>query len=182
MTGYYSARKGATEGNELIYRPWGGGTLTQIPGGLSAGAGMDVSRDGKRLALSTCRERSKVARLTADQPAAPIASGAWQDTTPRVAGHYLYVTSDRQGPTAGWRIDLDGKEPARSVSPEHALARRRAPMARGSSTQRMEDAAASPSWSSRVVRRSRSPAIHPIHLPRLIAPAPGSCSSERSPA
>jgi len=121
MTGYFAARKGATEGNELIYRPWGGGPLVQIPGGLSAAAGIDVSRDGGKLVLSTCKEKSRVARLGLDHQATPIGSGAWQDTTPHVAGHYLFVTSDRLGPMAGWRLDLDGREPARAVTPERGL-------------------------------------------------------------
>jgi Tol biopolymer transport system component len=121
MTGYFSARKGATEGNELIYRPWGGGALVQIPGGLAAAAGIDVSRDGTKLVLSTCKEKSRVVRLGPDDQVTPIGSGAWQDTTPRVAMGYLWVTSDRLGPMAGWMIDLAGVEQPRRVTPERAL-------------------------------------------------------------
>ena len=120
--GYYATRKGATEGNQLLFRPWGGAKSIAVPGGVSPGAGMDVSRDGKRLVFSTCLEREYIARIALDQPPAVVSRGAWQDTNPYVVdSHRLLVTSNRLGQQNGWLIDLDGNAPPRAVTPPGAL-------------------------------------------------------------
>lgn len=120
--GYYATRKGATEGNQLLFRPWGGTSAVPVPGGVSPGAGIDVSRDGKRLVFSTCLEREYIARISLGQPPVVVSRGAWQDTNPYVVdSHRLLVTSNRLGAQNGWLIDLDGKEPPRAVTPPGAL-------------------------------------------------------------
>jgi Tol biopolymer transport system component len=120
--GYYATRKGATEGNQLLYREWGGEKPVPIPG-VSPGAGIDVRADGKRLVFSTCTEREYVARITpgVEQPAV-VSKGAWQDTNPSVAtASHIIITSNRLGATQGWLFDLDGKTPPRAVTPSGAL-------------------------------------------------------------
>ena len=120
--GYYATRKGASEDNQLLFRPWGGGTPQVVPGGLAPGAGIDVAADSRQLVLSTCLERQYIARLAPGLPPEPISRGAWQDSSPRVvdAGRVL-VTSDRLGPHHGWLLDLAGRAEPRPVTPPSAL-------------------------------------------------------------
>jgi len=110
--GYFVTRRAATTGNELWYRPWGGGAAVVVPGGLSPEAGVAVSRDRRHLALSTCVERQYVARLRTGAAPVAVSRGAWHDTAPYALddGHLL-VTSDRRGNFQGWVIDLDGGAP-----------------------------------------------------------------------
>jgi Tol biopolymer transport system component len=109
--GYYVTRKGATTGNQLMWRPWGGGEAVIVPGGLSPRAGLDVSRDGKRLVFSTCTDREYIARLREGKPPEPVSRGEWNDTSPIVlAGSSVLVRSDRLGLQQGWSIDLAGGE------------------------------------------------------------------------
>ncbi|NVB77644.1 MAG: protein kinase [Kofleriaceae bacterium] len=120
--GYYATRKGATEGNQLLFRPWGDTKAIPVPGGVSPGAGIDVSRDGTRLVFSTCLEREYIARISLGQPPVVVSRGAWQDTNPYIVdSHRLLVTSNRLGQQNGWLIDLDGKQAPRAVTPPGAL-------------------------------------------------------------
>ncbi|HEY5926704.1 MAG TPA: protein kinase [Kofleriaceae bacterium] len=120
--GYYATRKGATEGNQLLFRRWGGGKPITVPGGISPGAGVDVTRDGGRLVFSTCVERQYVARIRDGEPLQVVSKGTWQDTNPFVVDDtHIVVTSDRIGQQHGWRIDLTGSEPPRSITPPGAL-------------------------------------------------------------
>ncbi|MBE7455000.1 MAG: PD40 domain-containing protein, partial [Kofleriaceae bacterium] len=115
--GYYVTRKGATTGNQLMWRPWGGGEPRVVPGGLSPRAGLDVARDGTRLVFSTCTDRQYVARLREGE--APVASGRgeWHDTSPvALGGKRLFLRSDRLGAQQGWVVDGGGDEP-RPVTP-----------------------------------------------------------------
>ncbi|MBZ0238392.1 MAG: protein kinase, partial [Deltaproteobacteria bacterium] len=109
--GYYVTRKGATTGNQLMWRPWGGGEPVVVPGGLSPRAGLDVSRDGKRLVFSTCTDRQYIARLREGAAPETITRGEWNDTAPAtVGGTGVLVRSDRLGSQQGWVIDLAGGE------------------------------------------------------------------------
>jgi serine/threonine protein kinase/Tol biopolymer transport system component len=123
--GYYATRKGATEGNQLLFRRWGGGTPVTVPGGISPGAGIDITRDGRRLVFSTCVERQYIARIKPDDPAsAPqvVSRGTWQDTNPFILDErHVVVTSDRIGQQHGWLLDLDGRDSPRAVTPAGAL-------------------------------------------------------------
>ncbi len=107
--GYYITRKAATTGNQLLWRPWGGGPPVVVPGGISPRAGVDVSRDGRQLVFSTCGERQYLARLRTGAAAQAIARGDWLDAAPAPydAGHLL-ITSDRLGHQQGWLVDLAG--------------------------------------------------------------------------
>jgi Tol biopolymer transport system component len=119
---YYVTRKGATTGNQLLWRRWGARAGVIVPGGLSPHAGIDVSRDGRRLVFSTCRERQYVARLRAGAAPAVLSRGEWQDMFPAPAGaDAVVVTSSRTGVDQGWLIDLAGRPP-RAVTPAGAVA------------------------------------------------------------
>jgi len=122
--GYYATRKGATEGNQLLFRRWGGGRPVIVPGGISPGAGVDVTRDGRRLVFSTCVERQYIVRITSSNDATPqvVSKGTWQDTNPFVVDdRHVIVTSDRSGQQHGWLLDLEGREPPRTLTPPGAL-------------------------------------------------------------
>jgi serine/threonine protein kinase/Tol biopolymer transport system component len=115
--GYYVTRKGATTGNQLMWRPWGGGEPVVVPGGLSPRAGLDVSRDGTKLVFSTCTDREYIARLRAGKDAETVSRGEWNDTAPvAIGGTGVLVRSDRLGLQQGWIIDLAGGE-SRPVTP-----------------------------------------------------------------
>lgn len=115
--GYYVTRKGATTGNQLLWRRWGGGEPVVVPGGLSPRAGVDVSRDGKRLVFSTCTDRQYIARLRDGAAPAVVSRGDWQDASPVAIGATrLLITSDRLGHQQGWVVDLAGGE-ARAITP-----------------------------------------------------------------
>jgi Tol biopolymer transport system component len=119
--GYYATRKGATEGNQLLYRAWGGTKPIAVPG-VSPGAGIDMRGDGKRLVFSTCVEREYIVRIAADQQTSVVSRGTWQDTNPSVVDeHHVVITSNRLGPAQGWLLDLDGKAAPRAVTPAGAL-------------------------------------------------------------
>jgi Tol biopolymer transport system component len=119
--GYYATRKGATEGNQLLYRAWGGTKPIAVPG-VSPGAGIDVRSDGKRLVFSTCVEREYIVRIGGDQQAAVVSRGAWQDTNPSIVDdHHIVITSNRLGAAQGWLLDLDGKAAPRAITPSAAL-------------------------------------------------------------
>ena len=122
--GYYVTRKGATTGNQLLWRRFGGGDEAVVPGGLSPQAGVDVGRDGKRLVFSTCVERQYVARLVPGAAPQVLSRGEWQDVYPApVDARTLVVTSNRRGDDQGWLLDLGGGEP-RAVTPVGAVAAR----------------------------------------------------------
>ena len=115
--GYYVTRKGATTGNQLMWRAWGGGDPIVVPGGLSPRAGLDVSRDGTKLVFSTCTDRQYIARLREGMAPETISRGEWNDTAPlALGGSGVLVRSDRLGLQQGWVIDLDGAE-SRAVTP-----------------------------------------------------------------
>jgi Tol biopolymer transport system component len=115
--GYYVTRKGVTTGNQLMWRAWGGGEPVVVPGGLSPRAGLDVSRDGKRLVFSTCTDREYIARLREGAAPETISRGEWNDTAPvALGGTGVLVRSDRLGKQQGWVIDLAGAE-SRAVTP-----------------------------------------------------------------
>ncbi len=119
--GYYATRKSATEGNQLLYRAWGGKKPIAVPG-VSPGAGIDVRPDGKRLVFSTCVEREYVMRIAPDQQTSTVSRGAWQDTNPSVLDEqHLIITSNRLGPAQGWLLDLAGKDAPRAITPAGAL-------------------------------------------------------------
>ena len=121
--GYYATRKGATEGNQLLYRAWGGMKPVAVPG-VAPGAGIDVRPDGKRLVFSTCTEREYIVRIGTADPTHPVtlSRGAWQDTNPHVLdARHILITSNRLGAAQGWVIDLDAKSPPRAVTPSGAL-------------------------------------------------------------
>ena len=122
--GYYATRKSATEGNQLQYREWGGSKPLAVPG-ISPGAGIDVSSDGKRIVFSTCVEREYIVRVAPDQGSAEpavISRGAWQDTNPStVDGSHIVITSNRLGAAQGWLLDLDGKAEPHAITPSGSL-------------------------------------------------------------
>jgi Tol biopolymer transport system component len=123
--GYYATRKGATEGNQLLYRAWGGTKPVAVPG-VSPGAGIDVREDGKRLVFSTCTEREYIVRIppgsSATAEPAVITKGAWQDTNPSIVdAHQIVITSNRVGAAQGWLLDLEGKVPPRAITPSGSL-------------------------------------------------------------
>jgi Tol biopolymer transport system component len=118
--GYYATRKSATEGNQLQYREWGGSKPLAVPG-ISPGAGIDVSPDGKRIVFSTCVEREYIVRITDGQEPAVVSQGAWSDTNPTVVdATHVVITSNRLGAAQGWLLSLDGKE-SRAITPAGAL-------------------------------------------------------------
>ncbi len=115
--GYYATRKAATTGNQLLWRPWGGGAPVVVPGGLSPRAGVDISRDARRLVFSTCTARQYIARVRPGVAPVVISRGEWQDHSPiALAGNRALITSDRLGHQQGWLIDLATRE-ARAVTP-----------------------------------------------------------------
>jgi serine/threonine protein kinase/Tol biopolymer transport system component len=120
--GYYATRKGATEGNQLLYWEWGGTKPVAVPG-VSPGAGIDVRADGKRLLFSTCIEREYIVRVAANEKEPAVVSrGAWQDTNPWVVDdHQIVITSNRVGAAQGWLLDLDGKAQPRAITPSATL-------------------------------------------------------------
>jgi serine/threonine protein kinase/Tol biopolymer transport system component len=123
--GYYATRKGATEGNQLLFRRWGGGKPITVPGGISPGAGVDVTRDGGRLVFSTCLERQSIGRIDPSDPTKPlhvVSKGTWQDTNPYILDERrVIVTSDRIGQQHGWLLDLEGRDSPRLITPPGAL-------------------------------------------------------------
>jgi eukaryotic-like serine/threonine-protein kinase len=115
--GYYATRKGAATGNQILWRPWGGGAPRVVPGGLSPGAGLDVAADGRRLVFSTCVEKAYVARLREAAEPVVISRGEWHDTGPvALAGDRMLITSDRMRQQQGWLVEL-GTGAARPVTP-----------------------------------------------------------------
>jgi serine/threonine protein kinase/Tol biopolymer transport system component len=118
--GYYATRKSATEGNQLQYREWGGSKPVAVPG-ISPGAGIDVSADGKRVVFSTCVEREYIVRITDGQEPAIVSQGSWQDTNPSVVdANHIIITSNRLGAAQGWLLSLDGKD-SRAITPAGSL-------------------------------------------------------------
>ncbi len=118
--GYYATRKSATEGNQLQYREWGGSKPLAVPG-ISPGAGIDVSPDGKRVIFSTCVEREYIVRITDGQEPTVVSQGAWSDTNPSaVDPTHVVITSNRLGAAQGWLLSLDGKD-SRAITPAGAL-------------------------------------------------------------
>jgi hypothetical protein len=121
---YYVTRKGASTGNQLLWRRFGGGTVAVVPGGLSPQAGVDVARDGTRLVFSTCMERQYVARLRPGAPPTVLSRGEWQDVYPApIDARTIIVTSNRRGDDQGWALDTAGGAP-RAVTPVGAVAAR----------------------------------------------------------
>ncbi|HUS32584.1 MAG TPA: protein kinase [Kofleriaceae bacterium] len=121
--GYYATRKGASVGNQLLYREWGGEKPIGVPG-VSPGAGIDVRSDGKRLVFSTCTEREYVVRIAPNAAGDPaiISKGAWQDTNPSIVdAKSIVITSNRVGEAQGWLVELDGKASPRAITPAGAL-------------------------------------------------------------
>ncbi|MFN0251227.1 MAG: protein kinase domain-containing protein [Kofleriaceae bacterium] len=117
--GYYATQRAAAEGNQLLFRPWGGEKAIVVSGGISPGAGIDVARDGSRIVFSTCSERQYIARITGDTIDV-ISQGQWQDTNPRVlADGSVLVTSSRTRTMQGWLLPRTGS--ARAVTPNDAL-------------------------------------------------------------
>ncbi len=118
IAGYYASRRGATEANELTFHRWGGGAAIQIPGGLSAGAGIDVSRDGKRLVLSTCTDK-RTRRLPSRVEGTRSRRRAARGRTPRRTSSGSTSTSPR---IASDRCRAGGSaSPAPSARPSEAL-------------------------------------------------------------
>ncbi|MEZ4398545.1 MAG: protein kinase [Kofleriaceae bacterium] len=119
---YYVTRKGATTGNQLLWRRWGSAAAVVVPGGLSPHAGLDVARDGRRLVFSTCTERQYVAALGDGAAPTVVARGDWHDSLPAPAGPgAVVVTSTRRGDAQGWLVPLDGSA-ARAVTEPGAVA------------------------------------------------------------
>ena len=117
--GYYVTRRGATTGNQLLWRTWGGGDAVVVPGGLSPRAGLDVARDGKALVFSTCADRQYLAHVRSGEPPVALASGTWNDAHPTAFGPgRLLVNSDRRGNHQGWIVDLAGGEPIAVTPPD----------------------------------------------------------------
>jgi tRNA A-37 threonylcarbamoyl transferase component Bud32/dipeptidyl aminopeptidase/acylaminoacyl peptidase len=117
--GYYATRRAATEGNQLLFRAWGSDKPIVVGGGLSPGAGIDISNDGKQLVFSTCVERQYIARIRGNKTDV-ISKGKWQDTNPRfVDDTHVLITSDRTGTMQGWMLETGGG--ARAVTPPGAL-------------------------------------------------------------
>ena len=110
--GYYVTRKGASTGNQLLYRRFGADRATVVPGGMSPQAGVDVARDGRRLVFSTCLERQYIARVRAGAAPVVLSRGDWQDVYPvALDARSVIVTSTRLGQDQAWRLDLDGGSP-----------------------------------------------------------------------
>jgi serine/threonine protein kinase/Tol biopolymer transport system component len=131
--GFYYARHGGNA-NELLRRPRSGGPAWLVPGGISASSGFSISKDGKRLAYSTCRETMMIARLRDGMPpleAMPRGYGRDRHPIAVDTTHVLY-TSDRGGSNQIWLLDeqkhethpLTGSNTAMpSISPDkHFLA------------------------------------------------------------
>jgi serine/threonine protein kinase/Tol biopolymer transport system component len=95
---YYGRHRGSV--NELVRRPRSGGEPFVVPGGISPSSGITISRDGSKLAWSTCRESVVIARLP-DGEGAPVelmARGGWRDRAPsRLDDDRILFTSDRSG-------------------------------------------------------------------------------------
>jgi serine/threonine protein kinase/Tol biopolymer transport system component len=116
--GYYVTRRGATTGNQLFWRKWGGDAEV-VPGGLSPRAGVDVSRDGRRMVFSTCAETSYIARLRTGAAPEVVSRGEWQDTLPfPIDAQRVLVTSDRRGRQQGWLVAAGAE--ARPVTPPNS--------------------------------------------------------------
>jgi eukaryotic-like serine/threonine-protein kinase len=125
--GYYATRKGVATGNQLLWRPWGGGAPEVVPGGIAPRAGVDVSRDGKRLAFSTCTETPYIARLREGAAPEVMSRGEWQDTAPvAIAPDRVLIGSNRLGSLQAWLLDINGA----------AVRRRRATASRSSMRRR----------------------------------------------
>jgi Tol biopolymer transport system component len=121
---YYVTRKGASTGNQLLWRRFGRDASVVVPGGLSPQAGVDVARDGTRLVFSTCMERQYVARLRPGAPPTVLSRGEWQDVYPApIDARTIIVTSNRRGDDQGWALDTAGGAP-RAVTPVGAVAAR----------------------------------------------------------
>jgi Tol biopolymer transport system component/tRNA A-37 threonylcarbamoyl transferase component Bud32 len=106
--GYYFLRKGASTGNELLWRRWGSDAPSVVvPGGLAPSAGLDVSPDGKAVVYSTCTEHQEIARLRPGAAPKSITRGEWHDRYPiRVDARRVLLTSDRDGAMSAWFFDF----------------------------------------------------------------------------
>jgi Tol biopolymer transport system component len=108
---YFYARHSGNA-NQIIRRRRNGGAPDVVPGGVSASSGFSISRDGKRLAYSTCRETNHIAWLPKDGPATDVLpSGNWRDTFPsQLDDHRFVFSSDRAGEPQVWIYDSSTKQ------------------------------------------------------------------------
>jgi Tol biopolymer transport system component len=106
---YYARYVGAS--NELLRRARAGGPPAVV-GGVAPSSGFALSRDGKRLVYSTCRESIQLARARTGAPAVDLMPrGVWRDHFPvAVDDHRLLFTSDRSGTSQVWLLDLKTDE------------------------------------------------------------------------
>jgi Tol biopolymer transport system component len=111
----------ATNANqdELIDVPLDGSPVSSLSStGIVAHKGFAISRDGKRVAWSTCRSMPRLVTVDAkgrfQSPAALDAVDAVQiGTVPGTSE--LAVISNRTGPAMPWLVDATGKTPPRAI-------------------------------------------------------------------
>jgi serine/threonine protein kinase len=109
---YYIRRNGST--TELVRQPRLGGTAVTLPGSAPA-SGLAVSRDGKRLAYSTCRSRQvleTVVEKEKDQTRVRVANNGWRDGRAQLGPDgALWFASDRSGSFQIYRQAAGSDEP-----------------------------------------------------------------------
>jgi Tol biopolymer transport system component len=95
-------------GVELVRRPRDGGAARVLQGGVAAVGGLAFAPGGARLAYSTCKSSSFLARIVSGRAVPLTRAGGWTDGWPTVLdGRHLLFTSDRAGTSQVWRLDLE---------------------------------------------------------------------------
>ena len=102
---YY--HRNAAAGVELVRRPRGGGRATVLAGGIAPTGGLAFAPGGGRLAFSSCKSTSFVARISGGRSQPLTRAGGWTDGYPSsVDVKHLLFTSDRAGSSQIWRLDM----------------------------------------------------------------------------
>ena len=130
--GFYYLRRAAAGTDELVRHARRGGAPVVVQGGVAPSGGFAIAPDRRRMAYSTCKNSSYLARLGGAKPE-PLGAQdpSWLDMNPAaVDDHRLVFTSDCGGAPQIWLLDtasgearaLTGRDTGRAaVSPDGEL-------------------------------------------------------------
>ena len=103
---------------ELLRVPLDGSPAAVVPGDVQPTVGMAITPRGDRIAWSSCTPSTTLAKLAGTPlTATTMNAGDWTDAAASAipGTHQLLVLSDRDGTMRPWLLDLDHRQPPRSL-------------------------------------------------------------------